>query len=82
MARSIEVIECEGTDHLPKIMSRLNDRYQRMKERNPRGYRDQMDMQFDNIMMEIAEEMGGEADIEKDGEIKFYFIQNGCRVRR
>jgi len=70
---TIEVIDREGTDHFPPIVKALNARFLATKERNPQGYLDQFEARMELHCLEIAEEMGGTAEIKQDGTCRFNF---------
>jgi len=72
MTINIVQTEQDKRDYLPEIQQRLQTRFLKIKERNPRGYLDQWDSQFDNICMEVATEMGGRTEY-RNNELVFNF---------
>ena len=55
----IIVFDQPGVDHYPEVKRRLDERFNRIKESNPRGFLDSFESQFETICMDIALDMGG-----------------------
>jgi hypothetical protein len=60
-------------DHTAMILERLRKLFAETQVRNPRGYRDQFDSQFDMHCSDIAHELGGTFEVVGD-EYVFKFI--------
>lgn len=70
---TIEVIDRKGADHFPLIIDALNARFFATKKQNPRGYLDQFEAQMELHCLEVAQELGGTAEIRQDGTCQFNF---------
>lgn len=82
MTKEIEVIcRPDGTQvTIDDINKKLQERFERIKANNPKGFRDQFDQQWDIICMDIAEELGGVvSDYEPYG--KFFDFTGMALVR-
>lgn len=57
---SIEILHWPGdkTPYLQQITAKLNERFQQMKQRNPRGYLDEFECRFALTLTEVAQELG------------------------
>lgn len=70
---SITIIQEEGEDNLPRIVDALQKRFLATKARNPLGYKDQFEAQYETHLMEVAQEVGAAFDYGDDGDPVFDF---------
>lgn len=66
MKFTIEVVSGDGKITEQHVTEKFNQRFQEIKQRNPRGFLDQFEQQLELIAIEVAQELGGTVDIDGD----------------
>ncbi|MAT51164.1 MAG: hypothetical protein CMK32_08275 [Porticoccaceae bacterium] len=67
MSRTIKIVGPEGHGvTIQTINDKLQERFLGIRERNPKGFLDQFDQQFEVICCDIAQEIGAEFTIVDD----------------
>lgn len=66
--------EHDKRNHLQMITDALNRRFQETKQRNPRGYLDQFEMQLDGHWIDVAKELKAEFSFDEKLRPVFSFV--------
>ena len=70
---TLKVLQPVGTEYTPRIVAALNERFQEIKRRNPRGFLDSFESRLGLLCTEVAQELGGTFD-EEENTLVFRFV--------